>query len=251
MQRIKSRIEFEGLSTVIKDSTIFTGLDELHPQVYSQELDKLLGFKINKIEQRLLRKYKAYDKSVDDNNRKKHYEGTETWIGLSPRALQTPYSEIHHFLSCFMKNYHPSTVVDLGAGYGRVGIVMNALYPKAKFIGYEILEARLREAQRVFEKLELNNCEMRLQNLLDFNFEIPQADIYFIYDFSQSFDLRLILDKFTQKLEGDQFFLIAKGERVRNLINTEYTQFKSPKRFLDNKRWSLYSSAVDIIHTPR
>src|SRR5690606_7300103 len=133
-------------------------------------------------------------------------------------------TEISSFLGYFQK-HNPKTIVDLGAGYGRVGIVMNAIFPEANFIGYEILDLRLLEARRMFDLLELKNCEMRSQNILEKDFEIPKADVYFIYDFSDPHDLKVILKRLSAKLRKERFFIVAKGEGVRSLIQLKFPEF--------------------------
>jgi len=233
------------LIELIKEPDFFVSPCDKGPRQHSKELDKILGFKIPKIEQGLLKKYRPYYKCSDDTNRKKHLAGTQTWIGLHPQVLQTPYSEISHFLS-LLKKYELKTVVDLGAGYGRVGIVMNAIFPQASFIGFEILDVRLEEATRIFNRLELSNCEMRSQNILDESFQIPKADLYFIYDFSDPQDLKVILDKLSKKFFTERFFIIAKGEGVRSLIQLKYPQFWAGHGVLHQKQWSMYSSFFDL-----
>ena len=208
---------------------------------FSRDLDKRLGYKVSQIENKLLKKYRAFNKTNDDSSRKKHFAGTETWIGLHPQVLQTPYTEITHFFSYF-KRRKISKVVDFGAAYGRIGLVLSALYPEAEFHGYEILEARCSEAQRVFETLGLENHQMTNTNILERDFEIPEADIYFIYDFSDPHDLRIILKKLSDRLFGKPFFLVAKGEGVRSLIQLKYPEFWSCNGAIHEDSWSLYSS---------
>lgn len=118
----------------ISSSSLFKRQDKLHPQVHAKHLDKTLGFRIPKIEVKLLQKYRAYDQVIDTSNKKRHYEGSQTWIGLHPQALQTPYNDIYEALS-LLKGQNIEKVVDIGAGYGRVGIVMNSLFPTAAFLG--------------------------------------------------------------------------------------------------------------------
>lgn len=207
---------------------------------YSGEVDKTLGFKISKVEQMLLKKYRAYYKLEEEGRNKKHFSGTQTWIGLSPLTLQTPYNEIAEFLGLFLNN-KPTTVVDLGAGYGRVGIVTNALYPKAKFIGYEILQERIDEARRIFELHGLQNCSMVLENILDPDFEIPEADIYFIYDFSEPKDLLVLMHKLLAKKRDRNFFIIAKGEGLKSLIRSHFPMLLQGKGFYIRKEWSIFN----------
>lgn len=212
---------------------------------FSRDLDKRLGFRISQIESKLLKKYRAFDKTSDSSNKKKHFEGSETWIGLHPQVLQTPYSEIIHFFS-YLRNKDIKKVVDFGAAYGRIGLVLAALYPDAEFTGYEIVEKRSSEATRVFGSLGLSRLSMRNQNILDECFELPSADIYFIYDFSDPHDLRVILKKLSEKLYKEDFYLVAKGEGVRSLIQLKYPEFWNCNGVIHEQNWSLYSSKEDL-----
>jgi tRNA G46 methylase TrmB len=215
------------------------------PREQSKELDRAIGYGIPKIEQKLLKKYQAYDKCSQNNDRKKHYQGTQTWIGLHPQVLQTPYSEILEFLT-FLKPYRPKRIIDCGAGYGRVGVVMSAVLPHCQFIGYEIVDVRLQEATRIFTKLNLNNCQMRSDNLIEQDFELPDADVYFVYDFSDPHDLRVLLKKLTEKIGKKAFFLIARGEGICSLIQNKYPIFYAAHGAIHRKNYSIYSTYWDL-----
>lgn len=191
----------------------------------AKRLDKILGFKIPKIEQKLLKKYQSYFHG-DESGRKKRFEGSQTWIGLHPQVLQTPYSEILSFCE-ILKEFNPKTIVDIGAAYGRIGIVMTTYFPEAKFIGYELIPQRLEEANRMFEVLELHNCCMIEEDLSKESFTPPAADVYFIYDFSDPLDIRKILTQVKEATAGKQAFIIAKGEFIQPIIRRKYPEFVS------------------------
>lgn len=76
----------------------------------SREIDSSLGLKISKIESKLLQKFRSYDRRDDPTNRKKKYQGAQTWIGLPPDILQTPYRDILIVLD-FLKEFNIKTVV--------------------------------------------------------------------------------------------------------------------------------------------
>lgn len=229
------------LGEQIRDSNFFLVPHNKSPKVFSGEIDKLLGFKISKVEQGLLKKYRAFYKEVDESNKKKHYPDAQVWIGLHPRVLLTPYSEILKFLLCF-KNHPPKRVVDLGAAYGRVGIVLNAVFPKSQFIGVELLDVRVNEANRIYEKHSLSNCQMIQRNVVDREFEIPEADLYFIYDFGSEAHIKLVLDKIIAKMKERRVSLIVKGDLIRSIIQLHYPIILVKNRVDHQKEWSIYSS---------
>jgi hypothetical protein len=238
-------INTTALDSFVRKPSTFMRIADTHPRVHAKRLDKILGFKIPKIEVKLLQKYRAYDKVNDASNKKQHYQGTQTWIGLHPQALQTPYNDIFDALY-LLKDFDVKRVVDIGAGYGRVGIVMNCLFPNAYFIGLEILKPRKVEGNRVFEQLELDNCEILLKNVLDDDFNLPTAQIYFIYDFSELDDICKILDELTSRMEKYDFFLITKGERVNYLLEHKYKKFWITNGFLSTGELKIYSSTIDL-----
>lgn len=225
----------------IRDPKLYSLPKHQRPRERSHDIDREIGLKISKIEQKLLKKYRAYDRPVDSNDRKQHYQGTQTWVGLHPQVLQTPYSEIKEFLTHLVP-HGPKCLVDLGAGYGRLGLVMSAFLPTSQFIGYEVMEERLHEARRIFELYDLENCEMRNENILDDKFILPKACVYFIYDFSDPLDLRVLLRQLNDKLSKDRFFLVARGEGVRSLIQNKFPAFHRPYGAYHSKNWSIYSS---------
>ena len=193
----------------------------------------------------MLQKYRAYYKSIDDSTKKRHYEGTQTWIGLHPQALQTPYCDIYKALS-MLKKFEIKKIIDIGSGYGRVGHVMNSLFPKASFVGYEVLEQRQREGNRIFELHQLLNCKIELKNVLEEQFELPKADIYFIYDFSEMKDLSQILTELSSRLINQSFFLIVKGERINYLLANKFKEFWLSSGYLQAGDLKIYSSRCNL-----
>ena len=243
----KERDAFQKFAKIINCENFNEFNHQENPRSFSQNLDKDLGYRISQIEKKLLKKYRAFNKNIDHSNKKKHFAGTETWIGLHPQVLQTPYSEITHFFS-YLKNQKITNVVDFGAGYGRIGIVLSALYPNACFTGFEVVKDRSDEGERVFELLGLENCKIINTNILSEEFIVPKADIYFIYDFSDPHDLRVILKKLSNKLYKEPFYLVAKGEGIRSLIQLKYPEFWNCNGAVHEEHWSLYSSMSDLSH---
>ena len=128
---------------------LFENDGKIHSRMHAKKLDKILGYKVTKIEVKLHQKYRSYDRFNDESNKKQHYKGAQTWIGLHPQVLQTPYCDIYQALLT-AKDMNIEHVVDIGAGYGRVGVVLNALAKEAKFTGYEVVKERQAEGNRIF-----------------------------------------------------------------------------------------------------
>jgi len=122
---------------------------------------------------------------------------------------------------------------------------MNALYPQASFVGYEIVDIRIKEARRMFKLFGLDNCEIIKQNILDKSFVVPAATIYCIYDFSFPEDLEIILKKLSALISTERFFIVAKGDSVQTIIQSKFPEFYANKRFAHGKQWSIFSSFKD------
>ena len=204
------------------ERSLFSLPSGMSARSHSRILDKKLGFRIKRIENKLSQKYQSYDQSVTFSGQKKHYPGSEAWVGLNPDALQTPYSEIYDAL-CFIRSMMPEegsgTIVDIGAAYGRVGFVKEEVFPLWHFIGYELIKGRQQGGQRAFEKWELSNSEMICQNVLDEDFVLPEAKIFFLYDFSDGDDVDAILTLLEKR---ESIFLIAHGARASSLLSRKF-----------------------------
>ncbi|SMF79963.1 methyltransferase [Pseudobacteriovorax antillogorgiicola] len=112
---------------------------------------------------------------VDKKNPERLYQGSGV-------GVQSGYSTILlalHF-SNLPKN---SCVVDLGSGYGRVGLAFSLLRPDIKFIGYEYVPHRVALANDTGRAFQLeSNLTFIEQDLSLEDFKIPEADAYYLYD---------------------------------------------------------------------
>jgi hypothetical protein len=234
----KAPLDIKNLEDLIKDPRFF-GLPMSETDFeQSHLLDQILGYEIERIESVLSCEHEDYYKT-----RLKEGE-SQRWFGLHPQTLQTPFSEILDFL-LLLKKYQINKVIDLGAGYGRVGVVMQSIFPESTFVGHEIVPERVEEGNRVFKKLHLNKCHLVNEDVLKIE-EFPQADLYFIYDFSEYEDVRKLLSLFSKKMYKDRFFVVARGEGIRSMIQLKYPEFWAAHGAIHSKKWSLYSSFTDL-----
>ena len=67
---------------------------------------------------------------------------------------------------------------------------------------------RFKETVRVFQKLGLEKSKIVLKNVTDKGFEIPFADVYFIYDFSNSDDISTVLNQIANKKSNKKSLLV-------------------------------------------
>jgi hypothetical protein len=233
---------------LIKNPHFFEGPEGPQGRAHSQTLDSLLGFRTPEIEEGLLKNFKGYHEKSDLKKSRKSFPGGESWIGLHPQIFQTPFGEIFRFFQLLSRivHFNPQSIVDFGSGYGRIGLVGSAFYPYAHFFGYEIVKERVTESIRIFESLCIKNYSFHTENILSERFQFPKACLYFIYDFSDPQDLKIILNKLSEKLFKEDFYLVAKGKGVRSLIQERYPEFYSCNGVHQEENWALYSSMHEL-----
>jgi hypothetical protein len=221
----------------ICDKQIYKLPEGTSDREFSFFLDKKIGFNIEQIEKSLI------NKSSTDTGYK--LGKSRSWIGLNPQIFQTPYNEFYDILD-FLEDKNIQTVVDIGAAYGRLAFVLNAFRPEAKFYGHEFIGQRAAEANRLFEKYNLKNAQLLEDDIVQNNFKMAQADLYFIYDFSDPQDLRSLLEHFSKMWDQRKFFMVARGKALRSLIQNKYPHFHLCFRPMHTENWSIYSSFCDL-----
>lgn len=207
----------------------------------SEKIDKLLGFNISEIETNLLKE--AQEKSPKGNVQTwgaKLHEGNQTWVGLWHQTLQTPYSEMR--LICdLLAPLKDSLLVDLGAGYGRLGIVLHALYPGARFFGFEYVPERVIEGAKIFKELSCINASLVQEDLSREDFILPEADYYFIYDYGTVKHIRHTLKQIELMANHKKFKVIARGKGVISIIENEHPWLSKVFPVIREENFNIYS----------
>lgn len=205
----------------------------------SKSIDQYFGLEIDRIEEDLLNKARKLRPAGSILNfGEVLHGGSQTWVGLDPETLNTPYSEIAFFLK-IINPMRRDLFIDLGAGYGRVGLVLNKLYPEVDFIGYELVLERVNEGNRVFKNL---GCNYKLieKDLSSTDFKLPKANFYFLYDFGKVSHIRNILKELEQLTDQNHHFkIIVRGMGVQSIIDYEFPwMIRESSEF----NFSIYSS---------
>lgn len=201
----------------------------------STELDQHFGLRINEIEHDLLLKARSLR---PDGNMANFGEvlhgGHQTWVGLDPQTLNTPYRELD--LACELLNPKDGELfVDLGAGYGRLGLVLSQRYSGVRFIGYELVKERVDEGNRI-----LGGKQLITQDLMSETFELPVAEYYFLYDFGKTDHIRKIMKKFEKLADSHHFKLVARGKGSRSIIDFEHP-WLTCQSVPGEEKFSIYS----------
>lgn len=123
--------------------------------------------------------------------------------------------------------------IDLGSGYGRVGLILGMLRPDVKFLGYEYVEHRVRMANQLSEKWgQQGHTFFHTQDLAEPDFQIPPAQVYYLYDpFSEATYLAVLAQLL--KISRDQkIVIITKGNaRVPLLELGRRESWPPPREF--------------------
>lgn len=185
---------------------------------HANYIDRILGFRLKYIEEMLIAEARGFepDGSHETWGPALH-QGVQTWVGLDLQTLQTPYSECLRILQ-LLKIRPYQHVVDLGAAYGRMGIVIGGLYIKNTFTGYEYVKARVEEGNRIFRELGMANSKLLTQDLFAKNFELPLADVYFIYDYGQVEHIDHTLKQIQEVSRKRPVKVVVRGKFTKRII---------------------------------
>lgn len=184
-------------------------------QAHAERVDQWLGLQTNRIEEALI---ETGCNARAPNSQKDHQN---LWIGLATQSLLTPYVEIRTLLH-FLKPKPFEAIVDLGAAYGRMGIVVGHHYPDVNFIGYEFVGERLRESQRLLKKLRYPNVKMEHADLSSPGFLPARADYYFLYDYGKPAAIEKTLHDLRRIAETKPITVIARGPTCPATIATRH-----------------------------
>lgn len=221
-------------------------MHSLNPSAFdgdSAELDRSLGFQVHAIEKELL--MKALQADPEGNHHTwgaAIHGGNQSWVGLDPETLQTPYSELK--LMCeHLRPQKGMRMVDLGAGYGRLGLVLSTFYPGVSFCGLELVKERVAEGNRLFRDLSISHSELYEQDLMSPEFTLPEADIYFIYDYGKVTHIRHTLNQLSLMAEKRNYKLVARGKGIRGLIDLEFP-WLTIHPIIHGTNFSIYSTSM-------
>lgn len=188
-------------------------------QCHSSCVDQLLDIPVAETEKRLREKARAkWPGGTVESWSKAMHEGVMTWVGLNPAQLQTPYAELYELL--WAVDPRPGQkVVDLGAAYGRMGLILSQLWPRCRFVGFEMAGERVALGNKVFSRLEMEGAELKRGNVAQDRFALPDAEYYFIYDFGSLSDQKKLIAKLEAKADAKKSFsVLARGRGINALI---------------------------------
>lgn len=203
-------------------------------QEHSAQVDDWIGLQTAKIENQLI--------AASEKQRARE-AGHQAWIGLPVKALLTPYTELRTLLA-LIDPQAGETVVDLGAGYGRMGFVLSAHYPDVSFVGYELVRERVDEGNRCFVEKCCSRAYLIQGDLSDPEFKLHSARYYFLYDFGSRAAIDKTLDDLRQIAQARAIVVVGRGRASRDAIerrNPWLSQVVEPSH---HGHFTIYRSAV-------
>lgn len=200
-------------------------------KTHSKTIDDRIGLNCDKIE----------DSLFEANKESLFYPGQEFWYGLDVQSLQTPYSEIVEMID-YLQPQKDDLWLDLGAGYGRMGITLGFLKPHVKFIGYEYVQVRVNEGNRIFTEWNLSTAVMKQADISKDDFEIDPASLYFLYDFGSKDDIYKVLEKLRILARDKSIQVVARGRGVRSWIFMDCPWLSDINPPVQFKNWSFFKS---------
>ncbi len=195
---------------------------------HARQLDSLLGLRIEEIESALRQRGRVQDPSV------------EAWIALKPEALLTPYFEFAELVGRVDVRAEAHWV-DLGCAYSRLGVVLSLLCPHSRYTGIELIEERANEGARVLSELGCQSAQVFCEDLG--RCEIPQADVYFLYDFGGVEQIRRVLLCLQEIARTRRIQVIARGRFTRHEIDRHFPWLSQVVPPVHGVRSSIYRSA--------
>jgi len=227
---LKSLSDFqklEGVSLSVPDKKLLTSSPEFYQTPKANDVirrqhalmvDKILGFRVKYIEEMLIADARGFDPDGSHETwGPAMHNGVQTWIGLELQTLQTPYSELFRIIQ-LLKLRPYQHIVDLGAAYGRMGVVIGGLFIKNSFTGYEFVRARVDEGNRVYKELNMTRSKLIEADLAAKDFELPEADVYFIYDYGQVEHIDRTLNQIRSVSEKRPVKVVVRGKFTRRII---------------------------------
>lgn len=172
---------------------------------------------------------------MDLNNHERLYEGAGV-------GVQSGYSTILTALR-YLNPSHGARFIDLGSGYGRVGLMVGLMRPDLNFKGYEYVQHRVDIANLACDHFNLKaHVQFYTQDLSSEEFKIPDAEIYYLYDPFSEKTYKYVLDQLILLSRRQKIAIATKGNAKGWLMDIcTHEGWATPKEF-DSGNLCLFES---------
>jgi hypothetical protein len=224
------------------DFFISPGDDYCTIQDHSEFIDKILQMNVHRIENELTRKAKVLTNSENVKSwGPRIHNGVQSWVGLHPRQLLTPYAELLK-LCGILKPPPQSHIIDLGAAYGRMGLVLDRVAPETRFTGYEYVPGRVVEGNRIFDRFKCNQAKLIEQDLAAHDFILPVADCYMMYDYGKIDHIRRTLKQLEDIGNSHKIKVVGRGSGCMSVIDHSHPWLSQIFRPYRDENFAIYSN---------
>lgn len=135
--------------------------------------------------------------------------------------------------------------IDLGSGYGRVGLIVGLLRPDVEFVGYEFVPHRVHIANAATQNFGLQNkVEFFTQDLSLKSFVIPEAEVYYLYDPFSEETYAHVLNQLIAISRKRPITIVTKGNARKWLVNVAMLEGWSHIEEHDSGNLCFFRSAV-------
>ena len=200
-------------------------------QAHAAEVDRWLGLRTEAIEAGLTQTRGEAAGSQDQ----------QLWVGLPVKAMLTPYTELRELLTR-LSPPPGACIVDLGAGYGRMGFVIAAHWPEVGFVGYEYVQERVDEAMMALARAGAANGRigMRQADLRAPEFRPIAADIYFLYDYGTRDAIEKTLQDLRAIAATRAITVVGRGRASRDAIERAHPWLSQVNPPEHSPHYSIY-----------
>ncbi len=218
------------------------GLSYSDSKQWSQAWDERLGLDAREVEGFLKRWERL---SGFPYGREKPEGRQEFWIGLGSEEMQTPYSELLEIVDAVLLRKPAAageTWMDLGAGYGRLGVALALLLPDSCYRGLEYVSERVRAGSAVLRRFGYPPEALQRQDLADPGFSPPAASVYFIFDYGSAEARAKTLADLQAVARLQSILVVARGRGIRNQIDRGAPWLSQVERPDHYSAFSVYRS---------
>ena len=172
---------------------------------------------------------------VDHSIKERLFEGAGV-------GVQSGYSTILLALN-HIDSKHGAKIIDLGSGYGRVGLVCSLLRPDIEFVGYEYVTHRVDvgNISKSFLGLE-KSLDFKTQDLSLESFRIPNADVYYMYDPFTKETYEYVLKQIVELSKIKKVVIVTKGNARSWLVDISKENSWPKPEFIDEGNLCIFSS---------
>jgi hypothetical protein len=151
----------------------------------------------------------------------------------------TPYSEIRFMLEQIPK---AKSIVDLGAGYGRMGFVIERHFPSIDFLGVEAVVERVKEGAAALKRFGARGS-LIAGDLT--KMPLPSADTYFLYDYGSANAIEKTLCDLRARSLLESITVIGRGGATRSSIERAHLWLSAVVPPTHFPHFSIYRTALD------